>query len=73
VPVEAVALVLRQHDDLQISGVREVRQHEVDDPIRTAERHRRLGSIGGQRGQPPPFAAGQDDHQNMGLSHEGAR
>ena len=33
VAVEAVALVLRQHDDLQIAAVGEVRQDEVDDPV----------------------------------------
>ena len=49
VRVERVRLVLRQHLDLEEAGVDEVRQHEVDEAIATADRHRRLGALGGER------------------------
>ena len=69
VAVEAVALVLREHDDLQVAGVGEVRQDEVDDPVAAAVGHGRLGPVGSQRRQPPALTAGQDDDENLRLSH----
>ncbi len=65
VRVERVGLVLRQHLDLQQARVDQVRQHEVDEPVAPAHRHRRLGAIGGQRPQPSPFAAGQHQRQHV--------
>ena len=40
VPVEAVRLVLGQHDDLEVAGVHDVGQREVDEPVDAAERAR---------------------------------
>ncbi len=72
VAVEAVALVLRQHDDLEVPGVGEVRQREVDEPVGAAERHRRLGPVVGEREQPLALAAGQHDDEDVGFSgHRG--
>jgi hypothetical protein len=64
VPVEAVALVLRQHDDLAVAAVDEVGQHEVDEPVDAAERHRRLGPVRGERHQALSLAAGEDDRED---------
>ena len=65
VPVERVRLVLRQHRALQVAGVDEVRQREVDQPVAAAERHRRLGPVERQRHQPLALAACQDDPQHL--------
>ena len=62
-PVEAVRLVLRQHDDLEVAGVDEVGEREVDQAVDAAERHRRLGPVGGQRHQPLALAAGEHDRR----------
>ena len=67
VAVEAVALVLREHDDLEVAGVGEVRQHEVDEPVRAAERHGRLGPVGGERRQPAALTAGQHQREHLGF------
>ena len=64
VPVEAVALVLREHHDLAVAAVDQVGQHEVDEPVDPAERHGRLGAVGGQRHQALALAAGEDDGQD---------
>ena len=69
VTVEAVALVLREHDDLQVAGVGEVRQREVDQTVRTPERHGRLGAVVREREQPLAFPTGEDDDENLRLSH----
>ena len=49
VPVQAVGLVLGQHQDLANVGVDAVREGEIDDPVNAAERDRRLGTVPGQR------------------------
>ena len=41
-------------------GVDQVGQHEVDQPVDAAERHGRLGPVGGQRPQPLALAARED-------------
>jgi hypothetical protein len=64
VPVEAVALVLGQHRDLPDLGVHQVRQHEVDQPVVAAERHRRLGTVLRQRRKPLSLATGKDDAEH---------
>jgi hypothetical protein len=56
VPVEAVRLVLRQHDHLAVLGVDDVGQGEVDQPVDPAVGHRGFGSVGGQRHQPLALA-----------------
>ena len=67
VEVEAVALVLGQHDDLQVAGVGEVRQCEVDQPIGAGERHRRFGPVVGQRQEAFALPAGKNDDENSRL------
>ena len=69
VEVEAVGLVLGQHDDAQVAAVGQVGQGEVDQPVVAAEGHRRLGPVGGERVQPLALAAGQHHRQHPGLSH----
>ena len=69
--IEAVALVLGQDDDLEVAGVGEVGQREVDQPVAAAERDGRLGPVVGQREQPLALSPGQDDDEDMGFGwHE---
>ena len=63
VAVERQRLVLRRDEDAPQPGVDAVAQREVDDPVRPAEVHRRLGPFLGQRIEPLPGAAGEDDDQ----------
>ncbi len=65
VPVEAVRLVLREHDDLQEARVHDVGQGEVDQPVDAAERHRRLGPVGGEWHQPLALTASEHDRQDV--------
>ena len=65
VAVEAVRLVLRQHDDLEVAGVDDVRQREVDQAVDPAERHRGFGPVGRQRHQSLALAAGEDDCEDL--------
>ena len=67
--VEAVALVLRQHGDLEIAGVDEVREREVDEPVVAAERHRGLGAVERQRQQALALAARQHDPEDAWHRH----
>ncbi len=67
-PVQRVRLVLGEHADPPVSGVDQVGQHEVDQPVVAAERHGRLGPVGGQRPQPLALAAGQDDAEHPRLA-----
>ena len=50
---------------LQVAGVHDVGQREVDQPVDAAERHRRLGPVGRQRHQPLALAAREDDRQDL--------
>ena len=63
VPVEAVALVLRQDGDAQEAAVDEVREREVDQPVVAAERNRRLGAVGRERPEALALAARQNDRE----------
>ena len=63
--VQAVGLVLREHDDLEVAGVDHVGQGVVDQPVVTSERHRRLRAIPGQRHQTLALAPGHDDRQHL--------
>ena len=65
VPVEAVRLVLRQHDDLEVAGVDDVGEREVDEAVDATERHGRLGTVGGERHQPLALTAGKDDGEDL--------
>jgi hypothetical protein len=49
------------------AGVHEVRQHEVDEPVVTAERDGGFGPVGGKRPQPFPLAAGEHDPEYVRL------
>ena len=64
--IQAVALVLGEDHDAQESGVGEVREDEVDQPVLAAKRHGGLGSIEGQRQQALAFATCEDDGQHLG-------
>ena len=72
VPVEAVRLVLRQHDDLEVAGVDDVGQREVDEAVDAAERHRGFGPVGGQRHQALALTAGEDDGEDLLAGGVGA-
>ena len=65
--VERVRLVLGQHRDLPHTGVREVRQDEVDQPVGPAERDRGFRPVHRERHQPLSFTAGEDDGENLGT------
>ena len=69
VTVEAVALVLREHDHLEQPGVGEVRQGEVDQPVAAAERHGRLGAVVRQWLQSLALTAGEDDDEHSRFGH----
>ena len=65
--VQAVGLVLRQHDDLEVAGVDDIGQGEVDESIDAAERHCGFGSVSRERHQPLALPTRQDDGQNLGV------
>jgi hypothetical protein len=69
VPVEAVRLVLRQHDDVQVVGVHEVRQREVHQPVDAAEGHGGFGPCRRQRHEPLAFPTCEDDCQDARRCH----
>src|ERR1700759_5762948 len=58
-------LVLREYADPQIAGVDQIGQHEVDQPIGTAEGNRWLGAVGGHWIQPLALTAGPDNAQHL--------
>ena len=66
VAVEAVRLVLRQHDDLEVARVDDVAEREVDEPVDPSERHRGFGPVGGEGHQSLALSAGEDDGKNLG-------
>ena len=53
---------------LQVAGVDDVGQREVDQPVDAAERHRRFGAVGRERHQPLPLPPREDDGQDLGTS-----
>jgi hypothetical protein len=65
VPVQRMRLVLRQNADAQEARVDQVGQHEVDQPIATAEGNRRFGPVRCKGIQPLALPAGQDNAQHM--------
>ena len=65
VRVEAVRLVLRQHDDLEVAGVDDVGQREVDEAVDPGERHGRFGAVGGQRHQPLALTSREHDREDF--------
>src|SRR5205823_10324286 len=65
VAVEAAGLELGQHQHLAQPAIEAVGQGEVDDPVEPAERDGRFRPVAGQRLQSSPFAAGQDQGENV--------
>ena len=65
VAVEAVRLVLGQHDDLAKPRVDEVRDREVDEPVLPAERDCGLRPVRRQGHQSLSLAAGEDDSEDL--------
>src|SRR5262249_19496164 len=70
---ERARLVLRDHAQLVDAGVDEVRQHDVDDPVSTAERHRWLRPVACEGKEALPLAAGQDDPDDARTDRRGHR
>ena len=64
---QALALELDQHVGGIDPGVDQVAEHEIDNAIAAAERHRRLGAFLGERIEPGPFASRQHESQNANL------
>ena len=65
VAVERQRLVLRGDEDAAQPRVDAVAQDEIDDAVRAAEIHRRLGALARQRREPFARAAGQHDHEDI--------
>ena len=65
VAIERQALVLRDDEDAAQAGVDAVAEREVDDAVRAAEVHRRLGAFPGQRRQAFADPSGQDDDERV--------
>jgi hypothetical protein len=69
VAVEAVRLVLREHDDLAQPRVDEVRQGEIDEAVSAAEGNRGFGPVRRQGHEPLALATGEDDSEDLGGRH----
>ena len=65
VAVQALGLVLRQHEDPADVGVQAVADRHVDQSVVAPDRHRRLGSMLGQRKQPGPPAASENQRDDV--------
>ncbi len=61
-------LVLGEHADLEDARVDHAGEHEIDDPVAPAERHRGLGAVAGERIEPLALTARQD-HGHHRLLH----
>jgi len=71
VPVQRVGLVLGEHGDPEVAGIHQVGQHEVDEPVRTAERNGRLGAVSGQRPQPLSLTARENNPEDTRVAPHG--
>ena len=65
VAVEAVRLVLGQHDELPQPRVDQVRYREVDEAVLPAERHGGLGPVRREGHESLSLAAGEDDSEDL--------
>jgi hypothetical protein len=65
VAVKAVRLVLREHHDLQVAGIHEVGQREVDQAVTSGKGHAGFGPVCRQRHQPVSLAAREDNGQDF--------
>ena len=68
VPIQRVRLVLGKHTDPDISGVDQIGEYEVDQPIVATERYGRFCPVRRQRPQPLSLTAGENDAQHVRLS-----
>ncbi len=64
-----MALVLGEDGDPPELPVDEVREREVDQAVVPAEGHRRLGPVLGERPQPLPLTAGEDEREAASGRH----
>ena len=67
VAVEARRVVLREHEDAPEVRVDAVRDRDVDEAVLARERDGGLGAVLGERVEPRPGAAAEDDRE--GISH----
>ena len=65
---QRLRLELRQHIDRQDAGVDEIRQHEIDNPIPAAKRHRGLRPV--LRQWKETFAAAAGQYHTQHVHHE---
>ena len=65
VAVERRRVELRQHEDAPDVGVDAVADGDVDQPVLAADRHGRLRPMLGERKEPRPLPAAQDDRQDI--------
>jgi hypothetical protein len=64
---QALALELDQDVNRINTGVDQVAEHEIDDAVAAAERHRRLGAFLGQRIEPGSLSARQHESQHAQI------
>ena len=64
---QRLAAELGEHIDGVDSGIDEIAQDEIDDPIFAAERDGGLGTFPGKRKEPGSFTAGEDDAQHAQM------
>jgi hypothetical protein len=70
VPIEAVALVLREHGDAQEAAVHEIGEREIDDPVVCTERHGGLAAIARERVEALALPARENHAEYVGaLGH----
>ena len=65
VAVERRRVELRQHEDLLQPGVQAVADRDVDQPVLAADRHRRLRPHVGERVEPRPASAAENQRQHV--------
>ena len=61
---QRLAAELGEHVDRVDSGVDEIAEDEIDDPVFASEGNRRLGAFAGEGKEPGSFAAGEYDAQH---------
>ena len=69
VAVQGVGLVLGEDDDLEIPGVHNIRQSEINEPVVTTEGDCGLGTIIGEGHQALAFAASENDSKDVVFGH----
>src|SRR5688572_21655669 len=69
VAVERQGFVLRGYEDAMQARVDAVAESEIDDPVRTAEKHRWFGAVSRQRVQPLAGTARKQNDQRV-VDHD---